>query len=252
MSAPVNVAQRQQVQQQSFIGNLITLPLKLFGVLCGALLLCIAVEIVGMLFFWSEEGWHHAEQMLKAELAQIPRDYEKSTLIASPGTAVHTLIESAQSLFARSGLLDNAQTLYTRAGGGQSNDTTQGARDFKDMLQRVYASLAQYLTAVFYATRVFLVRVFVLFLSLPLFGLAAFTGFVDGLVRRDIRRFGAGHESGFIYHRARASLVPLAVLPWSIYLALPVTVPPLYILLPAAVLLGVAVDIAAGSFKKYL
>ncbi len=64
---------------------------------------------------------------------------------------------------------------------------------------------------------------------------------VDGLVRRDIRRFGAGRESGFISHRARASLIPLAVLPWVTYLALPVSVNPLLILLPSAALLGLAV-----------
>ena len=69
---------------------------------------------------------------------------------------------------------------------------------------------------------------------------------------RNIRRFGAGRESGFIYHRARASLIPLAVLPWVTYLALPVNVNSLLILLPSAALLGVAMDIAAGSFKKYL
>lgn len=68
----------------------------------------------------------------------------------------------------------------------------------------------------------------------------------------NIRRFGAGRESGFIYHRAKASLIPLAVLPWVTYLALPVSVNPLLILLPSAALLGVAMDIAAGSFKKYL
>ena len=77
-------------------------------------------------------------------------------------------------------------------------------------------------------------------------------GLVDGLVRRDVRRFGAGRESGFIYHRAKASLMPLAVLPWVTYLALPVSVHPLLILLPGAALLGGAADIAAGSFKKYL
>lgn len=81
---------------------------------------------------------------------------------------------------------------------------------------------------------------------------ATFVGLVDGLVRRDVRRFGAGRESGFTYHRAKASLIPLAVLPWVTYLALPVSVNPLPILLPSAVLLGVAMDIAAGSFKKYL
>ena len=75
---------------------------------------------------------------------------------------------------------------------------------------------------------------------------------VDGLVRRDVRGFGAGRESGFVYHRARASLMPLAVLPWVTYLALPVSVHPLLILLPSAALLGVAVCIAAATFKKYL
>lgn len=30
---------------------------------------------------------------------------------------------------------------------------------------------------------------------------AAFVELVDGLLRRDVPRFGAGRESGFIYHR---------------------------------------------------
>ena len=48
---------------------------------------------------------------------------------------------------------------------------------------------------------VFLVRLLVLVLILPLFLMAAFVGLVDGLVRRDVRGFGAGRESGFVYHR---------------------------------------------------
>jgi len=87
---------------------------------------------------------------------------------------------------------------------------------------------------------------------LPLFLMAAFTGLVDGLVRRDVGGFGAGRESGLVYHRARASLMPLAGMPWGTYLALPVSVHPLLILLPSAALLGVAVCIASATFKKYL
>ncbi|MDR2260945.1 MAG: DUF4400 domain-containing protein, partial [Azoarcus sp.] len=52
--------------------------------------------------------------------------------------------------------------------------------------------------------------------------------------------------------RARASLAPLAVLPWALYLALPVRVAPLFILLPGAALLGLAVCISAATFKNYL
>jgi integrating conjugative element membrane protein (TIGR03747 family) len=85
-----------------------------------------------------------------------------------------------------------------------------------------------------------------------LFLMAAFVGLVDGLVRRDVRKFGAGRESGFVYHRAKATLVPLVVLPWVVFLALPVSLHPLLILLPSAVLLGLAVNLTAGSFKKYI
>ncbi|WP_454734217.1 TIGR03747 family integrating conjugative element membrane protein [Cupriavidus pauculus] len=123
-----------------------------------------------------------------------------------------------------------------------------------EQLTSAQASLLEeaYLIASVYTVLTFLVRFFVLMLTLPLFLLAAFVGFVDGLARRDVRRFGAGRESGFIYHRAKASLMPLAVLPWVVYLALPVSVHPLLILLPAAALLGIATDIAAATFKKYL
>ncbi|MBN6104429.1 DUF4400 domain-containing protein [Xanthomonas sp. CFBP 8703] len=38
---------------------------------------------------------------------------------------------------------------------------------------------------------------------------------------------------------------------WATYLTLPVSMHPVTILLPSAVLLGVAMDIATGSFKKY-
>jgi len=46
--------------------------------------------------------------------------------------------------------------------------------------------------------------------------------------------------------------MPLAMLPWVTYLALPVSLHPLVILLPSAAMLGVATNIAASSFKKHL
>ena len=71
-------------------------------------------------------------------------------------------------------------------------------------------------------------------------------------MRRDVRRFGAGRESGFVYHRAKASPMPLAVLPWITHLALPIPAHPLVILLPSAAPLELAVNLTAGSFTKYL
>ena len=125
-------------------------------------------------------------------------------------------------------------------------------RNFRYYVSQVYVWTESYLIAAAFTTLTFLVRLLVLVLTLPLIFTAAFVGLIDGLVRRDVRRFGAGRESGFIYHRAKASLMPLAVLPWVTYLALPISVHPLLILLPSAALLGLAVSLTAGSFKKYL
>ena len=52
-------------------------------------------------------------------------------------------------------------------------------------------------------TFTFLLRLAILLQALPPFALTITIGLIDGLVRRGLRRFGAGHESGFVYHHAR-------------------------------------------------
>lgn len=249
MNDPAVAAQRQQVRQQGLIAGLVTLPFRFLGVLCGSLLLCILIECIGLHFWWPEEGWRHAQGMLSYELAQVSEHFTRSVFVQEPGRSARWLIERAYDwLFVKSGLLD-----WMRDAAAQSRDGARNqVHDFRYYLGQVYVHVESYLIAAAYIVLVFLVRLLVLTLTLPLFLMAAFVGLVDGLVRRDVRRFGAGRESGFVYHRARASLMPLAVLPWVTYLALPVSVHPLLILLPSAALLGVAVDIAATTFKKYL
>lgn len=241
MTDPAAAAQRQQVQQQ----GLFTLPFRFFGVMVGALVLSILVECVCIALLWPEQGWHHARDMLHFELSQLSTEFTRSAFMQEPGHIARSLVEEAyQWIFVRTGLADDIQNVSRRV--------STGARDFSYYLGVVYVYLEDYLIAAAYTVLVFLLRLLVLFLSLPLFLLAVFVGLVDGLVRRDLRRFNAGRESGFIYHRARASLMPLAVLPWVIYLALPVSISPLLIILPCALLLGLAMNITAGSFKKHL
>ena len=249
MSDPVATAQRQQVRQQSFIASIVTLPLRLFGVLCGSLLLSIAIECVGLHFLWPEQGWHHAQTMLHFELAQVSEHFTRSVVVHEPGRSARRLTEYAYDwLFVKSGLLAWITDAAAQAHAGADNTV----HDFRYYLGQVSVHVEAYLIAAAYTVLVFLVRLLVLCLTLPLFFLAAFVGLVDGLVRRDVRKFGAGRESGFVYHRAKASLMPLAMLPWVVYLALPFSIHPLFILLPCAALLGFAVDVAASTFKKHL
>ena len=249
MNDPAVAAQRQQVRQQGLLAGLVTLPFRFFGVLCGSLFLCIVIECVGLHFFWPDKGWHHAQNMLNHELALVSESFTRSVLVQEPGRSARHLVELAYDwLFVTSGLLDWIRDAAMRSRAGAQSQ----AHDFRHYLGLIYVHVESYVIASAYTVLVFLVRLLVLTLTLPLFLLAAFVGLVDGLVRRDVRSFGAGRESGFVYHRARATLMPLAVLPWVTYLALPVSVHPLLILLPCAAVLGGAVNIAAATFKKYL
>lgn len=249
MSDPTSTAQRQQQRRQGLIASAISLPLRLLGVLIASLMLSILIECVGMHLFWKDQGWQHAQSMLQYELGHLSNHFTRSLVVQEPGRTAQRLVETGYEwLFVRTGLLDRMSETAERVRASSQREV----RDFRDVISQVYVWAERYLIAAVFTTLTFMVRLLVLVLALPLVLTAVFVGLVDGLVRRDVRKFGAGRESGFVYHRAKASLIPLAVLPWVIYLAMPISVHPLLILLPSAALLGFAVALTASSFKKYL
>jgi integrating conjugative element membrane protein (TIGR03747 family) len=229
------------------LASLLTFPFHLFGILCGSLLLAIMVEWIGMHFLWPQASCCHAEQMLSQELDQLSSTFRQSLIVSQPMVQAQRLVDWIHDrLVVRSGVQDWIRKNETQA------SANQDARDLKRLLSNSWIEVATYVFAAGYTALTFLVRLLVLVLALPLFATAAFIGFVDGLVKRDLRRFGVGRESGFLYHRARALIRPLILAPSVVYLALPVSLPPLVILLPGALLLGAAVNTAVATFKKYL
>ena len=55
-----------------------------------------------------------------------------------------------------------------------------------------------------------------------------------------------------MYHYAKKAMVPLVVVTWVAYLALPFSLHPTVIVLPFAMFFALAVAITASTFKKYL
>jgi integrating conjugative element membrane protein (TIGR03747 family) len=245
MPDPATVAQRQQARQQGWIASLIALPFRLFGMLCGSLVLAIVMEWMGMLLFWSDQGSHHAERMLSHELNQLSSDFKRSVVIEAPVQTARRLVTwTHEHVAIRSGLRDWMES--------SRNPTDDRRRGLQRLLKLSYGYVESYVVSAGYTALTFLVRLVVLCLTLPLFLTAALIGLIDGLVRRDLRRFGAGRESGFLYHRARTLILPLAVLPGVVYLTVPASVHPLFILMPAAALLSISINVTVGSFKKYV
>ena len=101
-------------------------------------------------------------------------------------------------------------------------------------------------------TWVFSVRLAILSLATPVFLLFSLVALVDGLVQRGLRRWGGGRESLFVSHYAKKAVLPLVVITWVTYLALPFSLDPMFIVIPFATLFAFAEVVTASTFKKCL
>lgn len=113
------VANSPPSRPPSLAARLVLLPFHLFGLLCGSLLLSITIECVGVAFFWPEQGWRHAREMLEYEQGQLSEDFRQSLLAREPGRTARELTGRAyELLFVRSGLQDGMREASRRASAG--------------------------------------------------------------------------------------------------------------------------------------
>lgn len=233
----------QPIQRPGLIVSAISLVLRIICLLIASLLFSILIEFAGLMLFWDDQGWRHSQAMLTNELGWLSDHFKSSLIIQQPGqTIVQVLDFLNQWLLFKTGFADFAQ---------QARVMSQG-NGFWSGINQLYVSIEDFVLAAVYIIFTSVVRLFILVLATPLFLLAMLTGFVDGLMRRDLRKFGAGRESSFVYHRAKRAVTPLLIVPWIIYLSLPFSLNPLVIFVPCAAMLGVTTAITAATFKKYL
>jgi integrating conjugative element membrane protein (TIGR03747 family) len=133
-----------------------------------------------------------------------------------------------------------------------SPQPTTNEHGLRVTLHNIYHPIAEFVIAMMQVTQVFSVRLAILTLAMPIFLLFSLVALVDGLVQRDLRRWGGGRESSFVYHYAKKAALPLVVITWVVYLALPFSLYPSIIVLPFASLFAMSVAVTASTFKKYL
>jgi integrating conjugative element membrane protein (TIGR03747 family) len=219
------------------------LVLRIIGLLIASLLFSILIEFTGLLLFWDDQGWRHSQAMLTSELGWLSEHFKASLIIQQPGQTIVQLLDFLNKwMLVKTGFADFAQQARVSGLGN----------GFWSWINQLYVSIEDFVLAAVYVTFTFVVRLTILVLATPLFLLASLTGFVDGLMRRDLRKFGAGRESSFVYHRAKRAVMPLLIVPWIIYLSLPFSLNPMAIFLPCAVILGITTAVTATTFKKYI
>ncbi|CBJ82506.1 TIGR03747 family integrating conjugative element membrane protein [Xenorhabdus bovienii] len=224
-------------------------PWQLIGFMVMSWLFSLLLEYLGMAFFWPEQGAAHSQNMMKTELNYLSSEFTRSLLLSEPSQTVSAgLAQAYQWLFVDSGFMNwvQGQSQY------QFHSRNDFMRELNSVLQGVSGYLQEYWLATVFITMVTLIRLVILLLYVPLFVMVILVALVDGLGRRDLRRYGAGYESSFVYHHAKRGIKPACTVPCVLYLSWPNVVYPMVILLPAALFLGMAVVITTSMFKKYL
>ena len=120
------------------------------------------------------------------------------------------------------------------------------------IVRNTYIANYQAIQVAMTGTQLFGVRLAVLLMALPLFVLAYVFALSDGLAQRAIRRASGGNESASIYHRAKYYLVALGSALSALYLLLPASIDPRWIILPGISVLGLLVRWQWVYYKKHL
>ncbi|EBG6450382.1 TIGR03747 family integrating conjugative element membrane protein [Salmonella enterica] len=218
------------VRRPGLLGWIALLPGVLAGFCLGAWMLAIALEWLGDACFWRNTCASRSEQVLKATW-QWWR--------GSAGAPVWLV----ENLAIVSGALQQELAALIASLNGQSG---------LFWTETVTTVIRCALLSAGNVTLTFLLRLAILLQALPLFALTITIGLIDGLVRRDLRRFGAGHESGFVYHHARRMIGSSLAATGLMWLAVPVFLDPIYVLMPGAIVISLTASMASGAFKKYI
>lgn len=198
---------------QGPVGWLLSLTGRLIGLVIGALVLRVVLELAGLYFWWPQEGSRHAFQVMKQEQAELVIALQPHPL----GNEILVLLEKGATRI----LMVNK------------------------LLRKPFTALAYTLVS-------FMQRLIWLAAMHPLLCLCVLIGLTEGLVRRDLRRFGSGLESVFLHRYIIRSGSSVSTTLWVFYLAQPLFLPVTLVLLPATLLAGVTVWMVAGSFKRWL
>ena len=204
-------------------------------------LVSVVLEWCGIAFgWWALPGAGHSEGLLRTELDWLNRDF------AAPETAARLIgwaYWGAGQLYRWSGLEWVVRWVVSDG---------PGAWPGLELLRAALRAFGDYLLAAAYITQLTGARLGVVLLAVPAFAVTGLMGAVDGLVRRDLRRFGGGQESSFMYHHLKKTVRPMFSVPVFLYLISPWSVHPTYLFVPFALLFGYFVQRTLGKFKKYL
>jgi len=209
---------------QSIFGQVLRLFSRILSMLLVGCVLTVFVELVGVTFFWQDEGVEKSINMVIAEMGHLGSIVERSPMLSGLDVWVVSYLSTFKAFVVSVGLGDSV----------------------------VAGNILFYFEVILNMVMVFCLKVAVMVFSFPVYLFCGFIGVTRGLVNRELRKWGGGRESSGQFH-LWLNMVPVGfVSSWFIYLSWPWTINPNIVVLPFALFFGYMLMLSAYRVKKYI
>ncbi len=239
-------------QTRGPVSFLLEVAMGLFFVSLFAWFIGVFVEIAGSYTLWKDEGAGHARMIVEQDLGYIAAA-PRSLLVEDTVGTSEQILAWVRWPYERLGILRwyaRAQAAPVDVGGAGRASVSRGVARGTASTSRM---LSQWAVVSMYVAQDVLLRLSIASFALPAFVLACLMGAVDGLVRRDKRRWSGGRESSFVYHHAKRYTAWALTGGFGLYLSWPFGgFNPAYMVLVFTVLVAVSLSTTVGAFKKYV
>lgn len=220
--------QSDRTKRRGLVSRTISFVIGLPVTVLVTMIFSILVEWVVMHNYYPELGAGHSKQMLQEEARYLNSHFKKSLLGTKPVLLAGETIQWVDRNIFR----------------------PIGIEGYKNRSRQERGWAWKYVVSAYNMVKLVLLRLCVLVMSLPAYVLFAVVGLVTGLVERDLRKFGAGHESSDRFELAVKAVGPSVIVCFIVYMSWPDSINPAMIIVPFAALFGFALFLATSNYKK--
>ncbi len=233
----------------------------MFGLLFVALFawfVGLVIEVGGSFTIWKQQGpVEHSRRLVDQDLGYIAAA-PRSLLIDDTEAFARRIIGWVAWPYERFGVVRFYERMHQAdAAPAAAEAKPAGKRRLNQGLGNATRSVmtvaSRWAVVSMHVAQDVVLRLSVALFALPAFALACIVGTVDGLVRRDLRRWRGGRESSFVYHHAKRYTGWALTGGFGLYLTWPFGgFNPAYMVLVFTVLVAATLSTTVAAFKKYV
>ncbi|WP_404299134.1 TIGR03747 family integrating conjugative element membrane protein [Alicycliphilus denitrificans] len=246
-------AQRAPTKAETIgpVALIIKIAFGLFSITLTSWFVGMAIEIGGSMFFWKGQGIPHAQAVVQQDLQYIAAA-PRSLLVPDTVGFSLRMLGFIRWPYERFGVLRWYQNSRTPSAEPVRQDINPALRGLSRSTALASALASEWAVISMLVAQDVALRLSIAAYAMPAFVLACLMGVIDGLVRRDRRRWTGGRESSFVYHHSKRYTAWALTGGFSLYLAWPFPgFNPAYMVLVFTVLVAITLSTTVAAFKKY-